>query len=83
MANADHISDASEQVSIILTAISDLADVLIDVPPTGLSRPYSACLAFKLLSGLAADRLAVVEHALNRELLPMKRDMERVAKAAA
>ncbi|KWK48203.1 hypothetical protein WT81_27690 [Burkholderia stagnalis] len=81
MADVDHISDSAEYVSLVLSSIGELADLLHDMPATTLFKPYAALTAFKLLADAAADKLADVECSLNRELLPLKRDMDAASKA--
>jgi len=83
MANADHISDAVESVSLHLQAIRLLSDTLSGVIEDAGSRrhQYAFCLAFELLSDAAQSKLDVV-HAGVAEMLPLKRDMDRLARVA-
>ncbi|KVM94700.1 hypothetical protein WT06_10320 [Burkholderia anthina] len=66
MASADDIRNACESVSLVLQAIDDLALLIMDVPPTGLVKPYHAMFAFSLLAQMASEKLAVVDGALSR-----------------
>jgi hypothetical protein len=49
---------------LVLQAIDDLASLIMDVPPTGLVKPYHGLFAFSLLAQMASEKLAVVEGAL-------------------
>jgi hypothetical protein len=84
MANADHIVDSVESVSLHLSAIADLADTLTSCVDQGGTRvyQYEVCLAFRLLAEAAQSKLDAV-HSGVTPLLPLKRDMDALARAVA
>jgi len=84
MANVDNTSVAAESLSLHLTAIAELADTLTSCIDNGGSRKYQfeCCLAFRLLAEAAQSKLDVVHDSLNA-LLPLKRDMDALARVAS
>jgi hypothetical protein len=79
MAVVDDISSSLEDISLVLLAMSDLANLVVDVPPTGLVKPYAGILAFAVLADLAYAKLAEVD----KQLIPLKHDMEAVTRAVS
>lgn len=66
MANANGIARLVDQVSLTLTGISELGDVLSDAVNDGgqAQRPWAFCLVFKLLAEYAQIQLDQVSSAV-------------------
>ncbi|KVC54844.1 hypothetical protein WI72_17075 [Burkholderia ubonensis] len=84
MADANLIAGSIESVSLHLEAVRRLGNVLAGVTDPGGQKPfpYDLCLAFELLAEGAQKKLDLVDSAV-LDLLALKRDMDRLAKAAA